>query len=264
MEFVGGRAHRNGVSFSSNTYTVSAFRDKNKNIQTKIIKKPWRKSRLVDWLFKTPFIRGIALYIEIIVSIWKLLVIVMGSFMTIYYGMALFMSEAAYEQTTNRIDAFLIGSNIYLKAFIFICFAILFKKSPLAHYHGAEHKTFHAWKKKRELSIENVREENRVSLNCGTNLAVFIVGVYVLLIACSALIGISNTFVCLFVSLSVGFELFLLPWHSRSSGVLYFLLRPFYLISHCLQKFVFTSEPGAKEIETAIVALQTLQDVERS
>lgn len=48
-------------------------------------------------------------------------------------------------------------------------------------YHGAEHKTIHAYEAKKELTVENVKEESRLHPRCGTSFVfiVFIITLFV-------------------------------------------------------------------------------------
>ena len=43
-------------------------------------------------------------------------------------------------------------------------------------YHGAEHKTIHAYENNLPLTVENVRAQSRLHPRCGTNFLLIVIG----------------------------------------------------------------------------------------
>ncbi|TCP28986.1 uncharacterized protein YqhQ [Scopulibacillus darangshiensis] len=249
MDVTGGRAHFHGVSFSGKNTNVKAYRNDIGEIRTEMSRKFWREIPWIDRLYAVPFLRGAMLYIDIFLTLWKPLLILLGAFFVVLEGLSFLMPDEAYGQTVNGLTVFLKIS----KVLIFVWFFLLFKRSRMASYHGAEHKTFHAYEKNIELTVENVRKEDRVSVSCGTNFVVFFGFTYAVL----SFLPI-DSWLRLILSWAVGYELFILPWHDQNHW-LHYALYPFFMIGLAMQRYVVTSEPDDEEIETAIAALSALR-----
>lgn len=251
MDVIGGRAHFHGVSFSGKIVNVRAYRNDNGEIKTEMASKSLRRIIWVDHLYAVPFLRGILFYLDVVVSMWRLMLIFLISSFIILTGLSYSMPEEAYGQTLDGINILLTVA----KCLVILWFMVLFKRSRMAAYHGAEHKVFHAYRKNIDLTINNVRQENRVSFNCGTNFVVFFASIYGFL-----LLFPMEPWLRLACGSAVGYELFLLPWQDNRHW-LHYILYPFYTVGLALQRYVLTSEPSDDEIETAIVAMTKLRSL---
>lgn len=67
-------------------------------------------------------------------------------------------------------------------------------------YHGAEHKTIRCYEAKKELTVENVREQTRLHPRCGTSFLFLVIMISILFFS---LIRLDNVFLRLFVRLAL-------------------------------------------------------------
>ena len=136
----------------------------------------------------------------------------------------------------------------------------------LFRYHGAEHKTIFCYEHRKELTVDNVREESRFHPRCGTSfiLVVVIISIFVFILV-NAFLGISNMFLrmlvklCLLpivVAISYEFNRFL----GRHDDKLYSRILSW--PGRQLQRLT-TAEPDDGMMEVAITALKlVIPDVE--
>ena len=129
----------------------------------------------------------------------------------------------------------------------------------LFSYHGAEHKTIFCYEHRRELTVENVRQESRFHPRCGTSfiLVVAIISIFVFILV-NAFLGISNVFlrmllkiVLLPVVVALTYELN--RWLGRNDDKAFarVLSWPGKQLQH-----ITTREPDDSMIEVAITALK--------
>lgn len=112
----------------------------------------------------------------------------------------------------------------------FLLFLLLVKFSPLAGFHGAEHKTVHAIEKGKPLIPELVMTEPKEHPRCGTNIMALLIGLQILLYAINIYLAVILVF---------------LTWRS---------------LGHYIQKFFTTMEPSPKQLQSALAAGKELLD----
>lgn len=131
-------------------------------------------------------------------------------------------------------------------------------------YHGAEHKTIHAYERGLPLTVENVRAQTTLHPRCGTTFLVVVILVSIVAGSVAATLVLPNA-QGLTGNLSVlALRIALLPFISALSFELQRLsarfcttgpLRVFLLPGFLFQK-ITTREPNDEQIEVAITALQ--------
>lgn len=131
-------------------------------------------------------------------------------------------------------------------------------------YHGAEHKTIHAYEAGLPLTVENVRAQTTLHPRCGTTFLVVVILVSIVAGSVVAPLVLPNASGPLGWVMLLGLRIALLPFISAVSFELQRLsarfcttgpLRVFLLPGFLFQK-VTTREPDDAQIEVAIAALQ--------
>lgn len=235
MRIIGGSANYKGIIFESETDVVDARRVNGDIVITKTKKKD-RVSKTASVMRKIPFIRGIWVLIEVFLSAPK------GFLLTILaIGATLNIIGKNLTSTTVNI-ASITNYNIIM---VVLVIGII-KFSNLSKYHGAEHKVFNAYLKGKELTVENVKKESRISVDCGSNLAVF----FILINAIFFLLDMFTLYIPI-ISWSLAYELFIAE---DKMG----LLKPFRLLATLFQKFLLTAEPNDSQIEVGIAGIKEL------
>ena len=129
----------------------------------------------------------------------------------------------------------------------------------LFSYHGAEHKTIFCYEHRRELTVENVRQESRFHPRCGTSfiLVVAIISIFVFILV-NAFLGISNVFLRMLLKIAllpvvVALTYELNRWLGRNDDKAFarVLSWPGKQLQH-----ITTREPDDSMIEVAITALK--------
>jgi len=131
-------------------------------------------------------------------------------------------------------------------------------------YHGAEHKTIHAYEQGLPLTVENVRAQTTLHPRCGTTFLVVVILVSIVAGSLVAPLVLPNASGPLGWAMLLGLRIALLPFISALSFELQRLsarfcttgpLRVFLLPGFLFQK-ITTREPDDAQIEVAIAALQ--------
>lgn len=234
MRIIGGSASYRGIIFESEKEVVNANRVHGHIIITKRKKdkiiKPANKMKSI------PFIRGLWVWIEVLLSAPKgflLTILAMGMFLII-------ISNTLTNTTTSTINIM----PLIIAMIVFTLVIIRFSK--LSYYHGAEHKVFNAYSKNKELTIDNVRKESRISEDCGSNLAVFFILINIIFLLLDM-----YAFYTPIISWTLAYELFIAE---DKIGI----LKPFKLVSSLFQKYLLTAEPNDNQIEVGIAAIKEL------
>jgi len=124
----------------------------------------------------------------------------------------------------------------------------------LFSYHGAEHKTIFCYEHGKELTVENVREENRFHPRCGTS---FLLVVIVVSILVNSVVRLDNSFArmgahLLLLPIVVGISYEINRWCGRHDNWLSAALSaPGKWLQH-----ITTYEPDDSMIEVAIRAME--------
>ena len=136
----------------------------------------------------------------------------------------------------------------------------------LFSYHGAEHKSIFCYEHRKELTVENVRQESRFHPRCGTSfiLVVAIISIFVFILV-NAFLGVDNVFLRMLLKIvllpfvvAITYELN--RWLGRHDDMTFarILSWPGKQLQH-----ITTKEPDDSMIEVAITALKlVIPDVE--
>ena len=243
---VGGRALKNGIVFESNNYKVTTTYGKGEDIDIEIIeyegKKHWTSN-----VVGIPFIRPYIFFFLLMKDNWKNMIKI--TLLSIIL-LTLFATVMISSGNTSVIESE--HSGIYTNLVLLLLLAVGFRFTDIAKYHGAEHMAISTLENKLDITEENIAKQSRIHRNCGTNLVVFIFLVKYPL----EFLGV-HPLLSLLISISVGFELFLLR-----DGMLYKLLTPIYYIGYTLQKYLLTAKPNDKHLEVAEVGMNELKQLE--
>lgn len=198
----------------------------------------------------------IAIYLAVAFS----LVVTVILFMLIPNLIASFFKK----RTENTLYLNLIEGVIRVSIFtIYLLIISKFKDTKrLFEYHGAEHKTIHAYENLEELTVENVKKYPLLHPRCGTS---FLFNVMIISIILFSFFGWPNpvvriiTRVLLFPIVGgIAFELNRIIGKSESKIA--------YIISYpglMMQKYITTKEPDDEQIEVAITALNLVKAEDR-
>lgn len=291
---VGGQAVIEGVMMRSGNSLVVAVRRPDQDIV--VLKK--RLVLLKDRFppFKLPILRGIAVLIESL--IWGMealaysanqalenekdgpseerkknkrdsgkLTISMAFILSLALGIGLFvvLPERLASMISSKGIIFNITDGfIRLAIFLLYVFAISHSKdiSRVFEYHGAEHKSIHAYESGDELNEENVQKYSTLHPRCGTAflLTVMVIGIIVFAIfgkpeSILVRIGIRLLFIPIIAGIS--YEIIKIVSKKQASPLVRFLMFPGLL----LQKLT-TKEPSLDQIQVAIRSLQEVLKME--
>lgn len=147
-----------------------------------------------------------------------------------------------------------------IRGVIFLGYLLLVSQMPdikrVFMYHGAEHKTIFCYEKDQELTVDNVREQQRFHPRCGTS---FLVILIILGIIVGMFIPVTNPLwrsVCKILTLPivvcVGYELIKLCGRHDN------LLTRIIAAPGLWVQRITTKEPDDKMMETAIVAMKAV------
>lgn len=130
-------------------------------------------------------------------------------------------------------------------------------------YHGAEHKTIHAYEAGEELTVENIRKYSRLHPRCGTNFLLIVMVVSIIMFAFlgwpDLWLRILSRVVLLPVVAGIAYEIIRFAGRSQARWVTCAITPGLWL-----QKLT-TREPSDDQIEVAIAALNAVrpdQDIE--
>lgn len=151
-----------------------------------------------------------------------------------------------------------------LRIAIFLGYIALIALMPdikrVFRYHGAEHKTIHAFENNVELTPENCQQFPRLHPRCGTSFLMF---VFIIALLLHFLLGwpalwlrIVTRILLLPVIAGISYEI--LKWAGRSDGWVVKILS----IPGLLLQKITTSEPDDSMIEVAIAAVEAVCDDE--
>ncbi|MEC1524357.1 DUF1385 domain-containing protein [Neobacillus niacini] len=248
----GGAAGFNSVVFYSENFSSRAIRKSDGAISIEIIKRKIA-SKYERFIKRIPLIRGLFLFIQPIVTFWKVYLIT--CFLLIF---VLLLSRWTSNDLVDNSSFSTITNSLYIAqkhflqalAIIIVIFAVVIKLSNLGKYHAAEHMTDSSFESLKSLSISNIAKQSRIHNNCGTNLVVFLFVIYSILS-----LFISDFFVLIMLTICLAYEVFLL----EST-----LLVPFYWIGGISQYLLFTSKPSKEHLEVATAAYKALVIEERN
>jgi uncharacterized protein YqhQ len=289
MKNVGGQAVIEGVMMKSAGNWTVAVRDQTGTIHLK----EERLSPLPRFL-KLPLIRGVvALFHALALGIKAIefsaskayneetkettmsrFVIAATIAVSVLLGIGLFILLPLY--ATKLLGLFFHGvsrssflfnfTDGVIRVMIFLCYVILIgvwkEMARIFMYHGAEHKTIHAYEAGMELTVENVKKYSPLHPRCGTS---FLMIVMVVSILVFSFIPQGWPFLYKFLSRLVlipfiagsSFELLKFSAKVQERPVMRLLIQPGLLLQR-----LTTREPDDAQIEVAISALSAVLKLE--
>lgn len=236
---------------------------------------------------KWPFIRGTVSLVESLILGFKSLTysanesaeseeeelsageMVFSVVLALVLGIGLFfLLPALLAHWTNSIVTSSVGQNILegvIRVAIFLVYVVLISKmqeiSRVYQYHGAEHKTIHAYEAGVELIPENCKDFTTLHPRCGTS---FLFLVMVISIFVFSIVGVENMWwrlasriVLLPVVAGISYEFLKFSGRHIDNPIVKALSYPGLM----LQKLT-TKEPDAEMLEVAIEALQQVRVAE--
>jgi uncharacterized protein YqhQ len=289
MKNVGGQAVIEGVMMKSAGNWTVAVRDQSGTIHLR----EERLSPLPSFL-KLPLIRGVvALFHALALGIKALefsaskayneetketslsrFVIVVTIAVSVLFGIGLFILLPLYATKLLGLlfhgvsqSSFLFNfTDGVIRVMIFLCYVVLIgvwkEMARIFMYHGAEHKTIHAYEAGMELTVENVKKYSPLHPRCGTS---FLLIVMVVSILVFSFIPQGWPFLYKFLSRLVlipfiagsSFELLKFSAKVKDRPVMRFMIQPGLLLQR-----LTTKEPDDSQIEVAIRALAAVLKME--
>lgn len=260
MNILGGRAYRNGVMFVSDHYMVTATLNADGSIdfEDEILKEATTDEssgilkRMGRRLADVPFIRGVVELVQR--SVDGKFIAAMNGIILLFGISSLFLPSSSTESYSSGVWAWilLLVALMITASMVFLLYEIIF--GATGKFHAAEHMAANAFDRGWKLNMPNVQQQSRVHPQCGTNLAVFIVLVMIL---------ISPIHIWLIAKIiiawSVGMEIFMVD-HKFFN----ILLKPFYWLGALAQRWLFTSKPQTIHIQVAIACLKRLEKLEKN
>lgn len=285
--FVGGQAVIEGVMMRGPEFIATAVREPSGNI---IVQKE-RLTSITDRypILKKPMIRGVVALAESLIYGMKALSfsaqaageeeeetlsnkeIAMTMLFSLGLAIVLFVIIPTYAAkyihssvTDSRLLNTFEGILRLVIFFLYVWGISLMKDiQRVFQYHGAEHKTIHAYEAGEELTVENIRKYSCLHPRCGTN---FLLIVMVVSIVMFAFLGwpdlwlrILSRIILLPVVAGIAYEIIRFAGRSKAKWVACAITPGLWL-----QKLT-TREPSDDQIEVAIAALNAVrpdQDVE--
>lgn len=247
---ISGNAVLNGINFKCRSLYIRVRRKKG-NIQytrthyslgptAQGVSKQSFKRRVGHFFATTPFLRGIYLLFTTFKRSWKMSLAIYFIFAVFLFSI-LALSPAAQEallEDESMVAHILLGVGFLA---LFIAFLQL---SPLAKYHGAEHKAINTVEAGEVPTLENLKKASRISRRCGTIFLTIFMFIFAILLV------FSNELVAFFVATSVGYELFVSEqkWLVKS-------LSPIVYLAILIQKYLTTREPDEEHLLVAQVGI---------
>lgn len=281
---VGGQAVLDGVMIRSPNWYSVALRKQSGEIDYKLfpVKSIVKKFIIV----KIPLIRGIVALIENLIIGFKALMhsidqigegeIEISSFqMTISIVLALVLSIGLFFVFPTFLGKFIykLIPNIFLynliegliRLTILLCYLILisFIKDikTFYEYHGAEHKTIHAYEAGDKLVASRVNKYSILHMRCGTAFLMIVVTISIIIFSLLGKQPIIQRIIyrIIFIPLIVGvsYEFIKLAGRFPESKILKIISFPGLLLQR-----LTTRTPSKKQIEVAIVALNKVMEKE--
>lgn len=235
----GGRAYFNGVSiYSSAGFARVNYKSSNKEFfirRGSYVKNTSNMGKILNFLFKIPFIRSFSIFYNIIKNNKKMLLKFIG-----VYIIFILLLENMNNDVVNNIDSFLSDEKrMYL--IVMLVVGLIIKITPISNYHGAEHMVINYYNKNKDLKFINLSNVTRVSNSCGSVLILITFIVFYLMTFI-----LKNTDLNFLISYMIAYEMFI----SKNK-----LFKPIFLLSGFIQKYILTSKPNEIQLQVAKIAL---------
>jgi uncharacterized protein YqhQ len=298
---VGGQAVIEGVMMRGPRFCATAIRRKNDDIE--ILKEAFISKTKNHPLYKLPIIRGFVSLIEMmIIGVGTLnfsaqryemdfdepdkkkdknpVIEKLSEYATIAFSLLLAFALFAYLPYKISSWIHLSKENFLFNLFagtiriiFFVLYVFLISKLKDIHrvfeYHGAEHKSVHAYDHEPELSIDKVKPYTTIHPRCGTSFIFFVLLISILIFSIvdtivSAYWGVPALWLrlsyhLLFMPLIAGvsYEVLKLSEKKLNHPIVKLLTVP----GMALQK-ITTQEPDEKQIEVAVIALKAALELD--
>lgn len=282
-KFVGGQAVIEGVMMRGPGVTATAVREPAGTIVVQ--KEPTKSIADTYPILKKPFLRGcVALYESLVIGMKALsfsakaagdeeeemsnseiaITMVISTIFAIAVFLALptFIVKFIPGVQDNHVVLNLIEGVIRLVLFLLYIWGIGLTKDiqRVFQYHGAEHKTIHAYELDLPLTVENVRKQSRLHARCGTNFLLIVMVVSIFVFAFlgwpNLLERIVSRVLLMPVVAGIAYEVIRLAGRSEHSFVKA-LIKPGLVL-----QYMTTREPEDDQIEVAIRALEEVRPPE--
>lgn len=277
--YVGGQAVIEGVMMRGPEDMAVAVREPSGNI---VVKKDKVKSITQKYpILKKPLIRGVVVLFESLVDGLKALSFSaqaageeeeqltnkeIAMTMLFSFGLAILLFviiptyAAKFMHHITDDPIFLNTMEGILRLIIFVLYiwgiSRMKEIERVFQYHGAEHKTIHAFEKGVPLTVENVRPYSTLHPRCGTN---FLLVVMIVSIVAFAFLGwpdlmtrIISRIILLPVIAGVSYEIIRYAGRHENSLIKYAIMPGLWL------QYLTTREPSDDQIEVAITALESV------
>lgn len=281
---IGGQAVIEGVMMRSSEYIVTAVRRPNEEIVYRKTKISEKKGKLAQ----IPFLRGaVMLFDALTIGIKELTFsaneseekeeekmsdkeAVLTTVFSLAIGIALFILLPSliggYLFQDDKLKANILEAVVRLVLFVTYIWGISFSKDikRVYEYHGAEHKTIHAYESDLELTPSNAKKFTTLHPRCGTSFLLIVMLITIVVFSIIDFMLPAPTSIVQKLAFKLGLRVLLMP---LIAGIAYEIQRyssrhldnPFIKVLATpglwLQK-ITTKEPDLKQLEVAIVALK--------
>lgn len=279
---VGGQAVIDGVMMRSPNWYSVAIRKQSGEVDVKLF--PIISIVKKYPIAKAPLIRGIVAFIENLILGFKTLVYsvdqmsiaeggeevkISGFQMTVSIVIALILAIGIFFVLPTYLGKFIYKfiSNVFLYNLIeglirfailllYVIFVSLLKDiRTLFEYHGAEHKTIHAYEAGDELTYENANKYSTLHMRCGTAFLMIVVFISILIFSIlgeqTLIQRVIYRIVLIPLIIGISYEFIKLAGKFPGSKILKIVSIPGLLF----QKLT-TRNPSEEQLEVAIVALE--------
>jgi len=272
---VGGQAIIEGVMMIGRKIAI-AVRDKEGNIVTEILGVP-KKGKIM----KVPFLRGFySLYLSLYFGIKALtrsaeissgekmkksegaisILVAFALAVGLFVVVPLLITNFLTFLKNNEFLFSLVEGTIRIILFLIYVWIISFFKDVkrLFQYHGAEHKTIHAFESGENLDAESVMKYSTIHPRCGTNFIMIFLIVSVLTFSLLGFLGditmkirILSRIILIPVIAGISYEFLKVASVFEKNKMLRLLFIPGLAL-----QYLTTSEPDESQVEVAITALK--------
>ncbi len=218
---------------------------------------PEEKDRFTLWLEKKFGEKG-ALNIMLYLSVVLAILLTVGIFIVIPT-----IVTHWFQLVTDNVVALNLFEGI-LRILLFIAYIAIVSRMPdiqtTFRFHGAEHKTIHAFENNLELTPENCQQFETLHPRCGTSFLMFVMVIALLVFS---LLGWPTLIFrvlsrIIFIPLIAGLSYELLRWAGKSTSP---VVKVISIPGLALQQLT-TMEPNEKQLVVAITAMKAVLDTE--
>jgi len=283
--FYGGQAVIEGVMMRGRKAAVTAVRRPSGGI---VVNSQPLSAIYTGKKRRTPFIRGIIVLIEALVlgfkallysanvsleeeeeeisggHVWLMVILSVGLVVALFFLAPLFLAKLLDPYVASSLVFHLIEGGIRVAFFIIYLklIGLIPSIKRVFSYHGAEHKTIHAYEDNVSLEVEAVSKYGTAHVRCGTS---FMFVVLVIAILVFALVGRPSVWLMVLARIvlipviaAVGYEVI----HFGAKHTDNWLVRTVLLPGLWLQSMT-TREPDESQLEVGIAALEKLLEIDQ-